>query len=94
MNLVLDDGELQRALPRREAIVEITLNDGTQLSKHVTAVRGSAANPMSREEVVAKARELMTPVLGAVNASGLIDKMLTLETVKSVRELRPLLQLA
>ena len=94
VNLLLDDGELQRALPRREAIVEITLNDGTALSEHVKTVRGSAANPMTREEVVAKARELMTPVLGAANTSTLIEKMLNLENVKSIRELRPLLQLA
>jgi 2-methylcitrate dehydratase PrpD len=94
VNLVLDDGELQRALPRREAIVEITLNGGATLTEHVKAVRGSAANPMTREEVVAKARELMTPVLGAANTSALIQKMLDLENVKSVREFRPLLQLA
>jgi 2-methylcitrate dehydratase PrpD len=94
VSLVPDDGELQRALPRREAIVEITLNDGTHLSEHVKTVRGSAANPMTREEVVAKARELMTPVLDAANASALIEKILALETVKNVRELRPLLQLA
>jgi 2-methylcitrate dehydratase PrpD len=94
INLVLDDGELQRALPRREAIVEITLNDGTTLSEHVKAVRGTALNPMSREEVVAKTRELMTPVLGARNASMMIEKMSNLENVKSIRELRPLLQLA
>ena len=93
VNLVLDDGELQRALPRREAIVEITLNDGTKLSEHVTAVRGTPANPMTREEVVAKARELMTPVLGAANTSVLIQKMLDLENVMNLRELRPLLQL-
>ena len=54
VNLVLDDEELQRALPRREAIVEITLADGTKLSEHVTAVRGTPSNPMTREEVVAK----------------------------------------
>jgi len=93
VNLVLDDGELQRALPRREAIVEITLNNGTQLSEHVKVVRGSAANPMTREEVVAKARELMAPVLGSANSSALIQKMLDLESIKNIRELRPLLQL-
>ncbi|HWF12483.1 MAG TPA: MmgE/PrpD family protein [Candidatus Acidoferrales bacterium] len=93
VNLVLDDGELQRALPRREAIVEITLNDGTRLNEHVKTVRGGAANAMTREEVVAKARELMVPVLGAANGSALIEKMLNLENVKSVQELRPLLQL-
>jgi 2-methylcitrate dehydratase PrpD len=94
VNLVLDDGELQRALPRREAIVEITLNDGTKLSEHVVAVRGTPSNPMTREEVVAKARELMSPVLGAANAASVIEKILALENVKSILDLRPLLQLA
>jgi len=94
VNLVLDDGELQSALPRREAIVDITLNDGTKLSEHVTAVRGTPPNPMTREEVVAKARDLMAPVLGASNAGNIIDKLLGIENLKSVRELRPFLQLA
>jgi 2-methylcitrate dehydratase PrpD len=93
VNLVLDDDELQHALPRREAIVEITLADGTKLTEHVTAVRGTPGNPMTRDEVVSKARDLMAPVLGAANAASLIDKMLNLENVKSIRELRPLLQL-
>jgi 2-methylcitrate dehydratase PrpD len=92
VNLVLDDEELQRALPRREAIVEITLNDGEKLSEHVTAVRGTPSNPMTREEVVAKARELMAPVLGASNAGNIIDKLLGLENLKNILELRPLLQ--
>jgi 2-methylcitrate dehydratase PrpD len=92
VDLVLDDGELQRALPRREAIVEITLADGTKLSEHVTAVRGTPSNPMTREEVVAKARELMAPVLGITNAANIIDKLLALENLKSILELRPLLQ--
>jgi 2-methylcitrate dehydratase PrpD len=92
VNLVLDDGDLQRALPRRETIVEITLTDGTKLSEHVTAVRGTPSNPMTREEVVAKARELMAPVLGAANAGNIIDKVLGLENLKNILELRPLLQ--
>jgi 2-methylcitrate dehydratase PrpD len=94
VNLVMDDGELQRAIPRREAIVEITLNDGTKLSEHVRSVRGTPLNPMTREEVVDKARELMSPVLGVANATSLIEKMLSLESVKNIRDLRPLLQLA
>jgi 2-methylcitrate dehydratase PrpD len=92
VNLVLDDGDLQRALPRREAIVEITLTDGTKLSEHVTAVRGTPLNSMTREEVVSKARELMAPVLGAANAGSVIDKLLSLENLKNILELRPLLQ--
>jgi 2-methylcitrate dehydratase PrpD len=94
VNLVLDEEELQRALPRREAIVEIALADGSKLSEHVTAVRGTPANPMTREEVVAKARELMGPVLGATKTGTIIEKILSLENVKSIRELRPFLQSA
>ncbi len=51
VNLILDDDELQRALPRREAVVEIKLKNGTALSEHVKAVRGTPSNPMTREEV-------------------------------------------
>ena len=42
-------------MPNRVAIVEVTLNDGTKLTERVEAVRGTPENPMSREEVVAKA---------------------------------------
>src|SRR5690242_5581840 len=51
---LIADPELERRLPRREATVEVTLSDGTKLSDHVDAVRGTAENPMSREEVIAK----------------------------------------
>src|ERR1700693_631042 len=47
---------------KREAIVEVTLSDGTVLSEHVDAVRGTAQNPMPRSEVVSKCRDLMSPV--------------------------------
>jgi 2-methylcitrate dehydratase PrpD len=74
------------------AIVEVTLTDGTRLTERVEHVRGTPENPMTRDEVVAKARELMTPVLGAATCSNLIERVLALDTVKDVRELRPLLQ--
>jgi hypothetical protein len=70
----------------------VTLADGTALSEHVRDVRGTAANPMPRAEVVAKCRDLISPVLGAAAARELIDRVLTLETVANIRELRPLLQ--
>jgi len=89
---LVGDAELERALPRREAIVEITFADGTKLSEHVVAVRGTPANPMPREEIVAKCRDLMAPVIGAAATAGLIEKVLGIENVKNIRELRPLLQ--
>lgn len=86
------DPELERRLPRREAAVELTLSDGTRLTEHVEAVRGTAENPMTREEVVAKCRDLMTPVLGPAKSASLIDRVLRVEDVSNVRDLRPLLQ--
>jgi 2-methylcitrate dehydratase PrpD len=89
---LVPDAELEKLIPVRVAIVEITLNDGKQLTERVEHVRGTPENPMSREEVVAKARELMTPVLGAPTCSTLIERVLALDTVKDIRDLRPLLQ--
>ncbi len=91
VQLVLD-AELERQLPARVAIVEVALTDGTRLTETVKAVRGTAENPMPREEVIAKCRDLMTPVLGADRCSKLIETTLNLEDLKSIRALRPLLQ--
>jgi 2-methylcitrate dehydratase PrpD len=83
--------ELEKLIPVRVAIVELTLNDGTHLTERVEHVRGTPDNPMTRDEVIAKARELMTSVLGADPCSKLIERVLGLENVKDIRELRPLL---
>jgi len=91
---LIPDEELQRKLPSREATVEVTLADGTSLNEHVMAVRGTAENPMTREEVVAKARDLITPVLGASATAKLIQTVLGIERVTRIRELRSLLQRA
>ncbi len=55
-------------------------------------MRGTAANPMSREEVVRKCRDLTAPVLGPAVADRLIQTVLTLEQITDIRSLRPLLQ--
>jgi len=89
---VVADPRIDARRPRREAIVEVTLADGTQLTEWVRDVRGTAENPMSREEVVDKARDLIAPVLGTDVFSKLTDKLLALETLRDVHELRPLLQ--
>jgi 2-methylcitrate dehydratase PrpD len=89
---LIPDNELERRMPRREAIVEVTLADGTHLSEHVEAVRGTTGNPMTRDEVVAKSHDLMAPVLGQATSTNLIERVLGLENVKDIRQLRPLLQ--
>jgi 2-methylcitrate dehydratase PrpD len=91
VNLVHDE-ELAKLLPVRVAIVEIELIDGTRLSERVSAVRGTPRNPMSRAEVIEKARDLTAPVLGRETSERLIETVYAIETVTDVRSLRPLLQ--
>jgi len=88
---LVHDRDLDPFLPVRVAVVEIELTDGTVLSERVEAVRGTPRNPMSRAEVVAKARDLIEPVLGADKAARLIDSIYAIEGVTDIRQLRPLL---
>ena len=92
--VLVPDQELGRLMPRRQAIVEVTLTDGKSFSKRVDSVRGTVANPMTDDEVKAKARDLMTPSLGGAQTATLIERIYALENVKDIRELRPLLQKA
>jgi hypothetical protein len=46
---------------------------------------------MTRDEVIAKAHDLVAPVLGASAFQKLSDSVFALETVKNVNELRPLI---
>lgn len=89
---LVHDEQLVQFLPVRVAIVEIELADGTVLSERVTAVRGTPRNPMSRPEVIDKARDLIAPVLGRETAEGLINTIYEMEKLPDIRHLRPLLQ--
>jgi len=91
VSLVRDE-ELFKLLPVRVTVVEIELADGSRLSERVAAVRGTPRNPMSRAEVVAKAGDLIAPVLGRETSARLIETVLAIETMADIRGLRPLLQ--
>ena len=91
VNLVRDE-ELAKLLPVRVAIVEIELTDGTLLSERVSAVRGTPRNPMSRTEVIDKARDLIAPVLGPETSARLMETVFAIEAVTNIRKLGPLLQ--
>lgn len=75
-----------------QAIVEITTRDGRRLRHHTRAVRGTAANPMPRAEVEAKARDLLLPLIGPRRTARLIDAVWNIERLRDARTLRPLLQ--
>jgi 2-methylcitrate dehydratase PrpD len=77
-----------------QQLIQITLADGRRITQDsiTTGIAGTASNPWTREWMVAKARDLMTPVLGAGRTEQLIDRVLKLEQTRNILELRPLLQ--
>jgi 2-methylcitrate dehydratase PrpD len=91
VNLVRDD-ELAKLLPARETVVEIDLNDGAHLSERVSAVRGTPRNPMGRNEVIDKVRDLTAPVLGRDPSAKLIETIFEIEKVADIRTLRRMFQ--
>jgi 2-methylcitrate dehydratase PrpD len=92
IDVVLDD-ELQKLMPNRTAILEVTTTDGRVLTHRTDAIPGTPANPMSQAQVEEIAHGLMAPVLGNDQAARLIDAVRGLERVEDVRKLRPLLLL-
>jgi 2-methylcitrate dehydratase PrpD len=88
---LIPDQELDKLIPRRVAVVTVKLVDGRSLSERIENVRGTADNPMPGEEVVAKARDLVEPVLGRSTTQKLIDTVFAIERVKNVTALRPLI---
>ena len=75
---LIPDAELERLMPLRVAILEVILTDGTQLRQRRQCPR-HPQNPMTREEVLAKSRDLITPVLGEHKCSETIGKVMGLE---------------
>jgi len=84
--------ELTTALPPRQVILTIMLKDGRTLSHRTHAVKGTPANPMTRDEVVDKARDLTLGILGRDKMERFIDCVLNIETQETLDDLRPLLQ--
>lgn len=89
---LIADAELGKALPRRQAIVEVDTTDGRTLSHRTDDVRGTPDNLMTQNEVEAKARDLLQPTLGAARTDNLIATLSDLENVSNVASLRELLQ--
>jgi len=87
------DDELQRLLPERQGIVDVRLQDGRSFSHRTVAVHGTAENPMSGAEVDEKCFNLMAPVLGDKRSRDLCDAVWRLDSLPSLRDLRPLLTL-
>lgn len=85
-----DPGLMDPRAPRG-AIVEVTTVDGRKFSHFTKYPPGTKENPLSPQQVAAKARDLMAPVLGASRTDRLIDRLQQLDTVRDMRELRDLI---
>lgn len=61
------------------ARVTVELRDGRRLERFVPHVVGFPSHPMGADEVVAKARELVSPQLGAAGADRLVEACLSVD---------------
>jgi len=87
------DPSLVTAESPRQGVIEFTTKDGREFRNHVVVVRGAMESPLTTEEVEVKERDLLTGVLGQERTDRLIAAIWDLESLKSVRDLRPLLSL-
>jgi hypothetical protein len=77
---VTAEEELERLLPKRVAVVEVTLADGAHLSERNDTVRGTPEDPMSKDEIVVKARDVIAPGLAPRHAPSSSRECLGLST--------------
>jgi 2-methylcitrate dehydratase PrpD len=88
---VVGDPKLTDPVAPRSGLVEVTLRNGRAVSHFTRFPPGTKENPISTEALNAKARDLMTPVLGAQRTGTLIERLNALEKVDNIREIVPLL---
>jgi len=88
---LIPDQKLADPAAPRSGMVEVTLKDGKKVSHFTKFPPGTKENPLNTEGVNTKVRDLMTPVLGADKTAKLIQQVNSLEAVRNVRELLPLL---
>jgi 2-methylcitrate dehydratase PrpD len=84
---VVGDAKLNDPAAPRSGLVEVTLRDGRTVSHFTRFPPGTKENPVDTEGMNAKARDLMTPVLGAKRTEELIQRVNALEEVSNMREL-------
>lgn len=84
----------ERISGTRAAEVRLLVAGGRRLERTVTNVRGTVADPMTGPEVVAKARDLMDPVLGPERSAELCQRVLEVESAGRAAELLALMNAA
>jgi 2-methylcitrate dehydratase PrpD len=87
-NVTVVHDPAQEATPRVESSrVILTLDDGSKVESFLHHVKGFPEHPFDRNDVQAKARDLMTPRLGAKRVERIIDTVWKIETQANVKTL-------
>lgn len=75
----------------RTADVTVTLADGRTRQRYVGAVRGTVDDPMTDDEITAKAVDLMEPILGPPVTAELMDRLWSLEACRDITDVTGML---
>jgi 2-methylcitrate dehydratase PrpD len=90
---VIHDPEMDRLRPAlRPASVQVTLQDGRNVSGRVDFPKGDARNPLTEEELLAKFSRLAGDVVGREKVKKIQEMVFRLETIASLRDLVGFLQ--
>jgi 2-methylcitrate dehydratase PrpD len=81
---VVGDAKLNDPAAPRGGLVEVVLKDGRTLTRLTRFPPGTKENPLDTEAVNAKARDLMSPVLGGARTEAAIRQLNGLEQVGDV----------
>src|SRR3989454_2475642 len=90
IELVADRTLMDPAAPRSGRI-DVMLGDGRMVSHFTRHAPGTKENPLDTAGVTAKARELMSPVIGLRRTEAVIERVSGLDQLHSVRDLASLL---
>ena len=84
---VVGDPKLNDPAAPRSGLVEVTLKDGKTVTHFTRFPPGTKENPLDNDGMKAKARDLMTPVLGGAKTEAVLGQVTNLENVANVRDL-------
>ena len=70
--------------------ISVKLKDGRTIEHETLAAKGTAENPLTREDVTEKSLDLMVPALGRKRSMALINALFDLDKMPNVRALRRL----
>jgi 2-methylcitrate dehydratase PrpD len=87
-NVIVVHDPAQEATPRVESSrVILTLDDGVKVESFLHHVKGFPEHPFDRQDVQAKARDLMSPRLGGKRVEQIIESVWAIESQTNVKKL-------